>query len=150
MSATSSLLHHKLSLLTVSTSSHAILVAHKPLPSWVSCKGEQDTVGDVGVFKDPLFSCCEDLTELSASGVTGNDAEAEDCFAQGLQLVEAVTGPGHDDAVFSLGAYAAFLKSVPPCIMCSQTFTWSCSKSFELSACPSVCLLTPACSSIHC
>ena len=46
----------------------------------------------------------------------GNDAEAEDCFAQGLQLVEAVTGPDHHDAVFSLGSYAAFLKSVPPCI----------------------------------
>ena len=45
----------------------------------------------------------------------GNNAEAEDCFSRGLELVEAVTGPGHDDAVFSLGAYAAFLKSVPPC-----------------------------------
>lgn len=48
----------------------------------------------------------------------GNDEEAEDCFSRGLQLVEAVTGPGHDDAVFSLGAYAAFLKSVLP-YMCA-------------------------------
>ena len=48
-------------------------------------------------------------------GDAGNDVEAENCFARSLELVEAVKGPGHADAVFSLGAYAAFLKSVPPC-----------------------------------
>lgn len=46
--------------------------------------------------------------------VAGNDAEAEDCFARSLELVDAVRGRDHAEAVFSLGAYAAFLKSVPP------------------------------------
>lgn len=40
----------------------------------------------------------------------GNDAEAEDCFARSLELVDAVRGRDHAEAVFSLGAYAAFLK----------------------------------------
>ena len=44
------------------------------------------------------------------SAIAGKDEDAEQCFQQALELVRAVTEPGHPEAAYALGAFAAFCK----------------------------------------